>query len=730
MLRPLLASVALVALACSPGPRDAPDAHDEAPSRVAAASDAPRIDGAPRLHAVPLAAEAEAGRERRALPLRAGPDGHVAVAVVDHLGLPVDGIEVIGLDLDGRGEPPDWLHFTFAAETGPDGRALVPPKRQGERYAAALFDGRPAISTASEPTRIVLPPCGSLEIDLAGHPRATRVRFESLDGGRERVLPTAPRTTVRVDHVPTGIDLELGAMSRMQTVTATVTGPTEHGEVVRWRPEAAPLVTVRARLVDAAGAPRRGMAAALHGGGRSIVMRARDEVSGVVVGVVPEHEWVLRPGDTGLMRERDRFRDDAGLLQGDVRVPAVDGSGEVELGDVVMAQLPPLIHGRVVDATGEPVFGAKVRLVPMSGDPLHVASASPGPARQDSRERVLDSIRDCHDVSDEGGRFELRSRRWSRETLAELTFIDATTQGRGGASARATFVPTGGEIVLVLRKPGRLRVGLSAVPAPMRRDLDLRLQRRDGLDTVFERQPRRWRRGEEITVRVPPASYDAEIRYRRTRVALLEGVQVPSGRDCRDPRLDPLLLPIKSVTLLCPGGGSLASHGVSAWTEPSWPGAEAPVEIDRTSGTVAWFEHGVREHLFVAVGGHVPVDLAELRDGDVVELEARARFRLEFRGAEAPAPEARIQAVPVPGGSSDGPQLSRSLVREPDGSIWIELARGRKYALGVDPGVLELVRIIEDGGIEVAPISDAVRRWHGVEFTAPSSGDAIVLRPN
>jgi len=727
MLRSLLALATLASLACSP---DAPEAPDDAPSRVAGAGDSPRADGARGLRAVPTTAEAEPGGERRALPPRPAPAGDVAVSVVDHLGRPVRGIEVVGFDLDGEGAPPHWLNFTFAEETGRDGRAFVAPKRQGERYAAALFDGRPVISMAAEPMRIVLPPCGSLEIDLAGHPRATRVRFESLDGGQEHVLPTAQRATVRVDHVPTGIDLELGAMSRMQTVTATVAGPAEHGEVVRWRPEAAPLVTVRARLVDASGAPRRGMASMLLGGGRSIVMRARDEVSGVVVGIVPEHEWVLGPGDTGLMRERDRFRDDAGLLEGDVRVPGVDGSGEVELGDVVMVQLPPLIHGRVVDAAGEPVFGAKVRLVPAGGDPLHVASASPGPARQDSRERVLDSIRDCHDVSGEEGRFELRSRRWSRERLAELTFIDVTTQGRGGASARATFAPMGGEVLLVLREPGRLRVGLSAVPPSMRRDLDLRLRRTDGLDTVFERQPSRSRRGDEITVRVPPASYHAEISYRRTRVALLQGVRVPSGDECRDPRLDPLQLPIKSVTLLCPGGGSLASHGVSAWTEPSWPGAEAPVEIDRTSGTVTWFEDGVAEHLVVSVGGHVPVDLAHRHDGEVIELEPLARVRLEFRGAEAPGPEARIQAAPVPAGASAERHLSRSLVREPDGSVWLELARGRTYTLGVEPRTLEMMQILEDAGVEELPMSDALRRWHGVEFAVPSSGDVIVLRPN
>lgn len=613
-------------------------------------------------------------------------------------------------------------------------------------YAAALFDGRPAISTAEEPTRIVLPPCGSLRVDQSGHPGATRLRVQSVRDGRPLTFRAGSLPGGRIDRIPAGIRLELGSIGPLEAVTATIAGPSEAGDVVEWRPRPSPRLEIRARLVDVDGAPLAGMSATLWRDRGSLLLRSVDRASGAVSGELLLEQWDLEPGETAIVREFDGDRLDAGLLEGAVRAPAVGDERAVDLGDVELLPHPLVTAGRVVDAHGEPVFGVDVRLrwrpehrrVPSSLGSAHGTAGDL--ERMDRGDAAFASL----DVTDADGRFALRSPAPLAAEEAAQVYIEAREPGRDGAVERLAVELGRTDLEVVLRELGRVRVGLSAAPESLRPYFGARLLPADSLGAVAVIEPARSARNrpESVEARVPPGRYDVEVTFgmgprsgvsdppRRGEdhgvVVVLEDVDVPAGAESTDTRLDPLVLPLKDAKLRCPGGEPLSAHTSQVITVPPSTVAGDPVHVDLATGHVTWLDLDAFEHIFVRIGPHAPVDLVHLTDGDLVELEALQLFEVRFDGAPAPSPPVEVEVLPATNGWPRRQRGSGRTLQAGGGTYRAALARGGAYRLAIAPWV-----VTEDGGGKVvgAPVS-ALRDWHGVEFTAPSSGDVIVLRPN
>jgi len=744
MLRPLLALAALASLACS---SEAPEAPDDAPSRVARAAGGSDVEPRLGLRSVPATADPAKGGGRRALPPRVAPDGHVTVTVVDHAGRPVPDIEVIGFDLDDEGERPHRIRFTFAEATGADGRAFLPPERQGMRYAASLFDGRPAVSTAEDPTRIALPPCGSLRVDQSRHADATRLRVQSVRDGRPLTFRAGSLPSGRIDLIPVGVRLELGSIGPLEAVTATIPGPAEPGEVVEWRPRPSARLRVRARLGGADGAPLAGMSATLWRDRGSLLLRSVDRTSGAVAGELLREHWGLEPGETAIVREFDGDRLDAGLLEGAVRAPVVGDDRAVDLGDVELLPHPLVTAGRVVDARGEPVSGVDVRLQwrPEHRRTPSALGAAYGTAgdleRMDRGGAPFASL----DVTDVDGRFALRSRAPLTAEEAAQVYIEAREPGRHGAVESLAVELGRTDLRIVLQEFGRVRVDLSAAPASTRPYFGARLLPADSLGSVAVVEPTRAPRTRpaSIEARVPPGRYDVEVTFGtgprsedfvpppqwedHTVVAVLEDVDVPSGADSTDTRLDPLVLPLKTATLRCAGGEPLSAHTAQVTTVPPSTAAGDPVHVDRTAGSVTWLDLEAFEHVFVRIGPHAPVDLVDLPDGALVDLVALQPFELRFDGAPAPEPRIEVEVLPSKYGWPQTRRGAGRILRSEGGTHRISLARGESYRLSIPPWIV----VQGDGDPKVVGSPESVRRdWHGLEFTAPSSGDVIVLRPN
>jgi len=668
---------------------------------------------------------------------RSSADEEVTVLVVDHAGAPVAGVKVSGVDLGEDGEPTRRIAFVRHGKTDADGAARLRRWSRHDVYAAALFDGRPVLSSPDAPLRIVLPPTGSLEVDLGAYPDASGFRF--MDAGGERWIRERVDRGATIPHVPLGIELRVEIGGLQGSVSEVIDGPSAAGEVVRWRPEPPGSMVVRAQLVDADGDPLDGMSVRLWKRSNFIVLTPIDGESGWVEGRVRADRWDLSPGERGILRELDGDRLDAGLLEGTARAPKLIAGGVVDLGQVTLAPHPLAMAGRVVGADGAPVEGARIRIQFLAQVPDEArAERDPPSTRLGAEWGLSGALEDGRagaafasvDFTDGEGRFELRTSRPIDANDAALLFFEATGPGRRGSTARGRVEVGRRDLEIGLVPNGTVRVDLGTVPAPVRRYMGVRARRVDGMRVIGDEEQRNRHTpvGSLSRLSLPPGDYDLDITFGAyfrwlTDVATIEGVHVPEGGEASDTRLEAPPIPLRSATLHPPAGDSLAGRRVAIFPgkDPGMFGMPAAVDVD--AGVVTWLELEGQEHVFIDVGEYGPVDVCAAPEGGAITLAAPRPVRILFEGDSPPDPGTYDVAIAREG----WPAYARhpGVERCASGDHCWRLVPGQPHWIrmhGPDPSVREPGEQPRDSD----PTPEQYR-WHGRVFRAPLEGGEVSL---
>ena len=327
-------------------------------------------------------------------------DETVTVAATLASDKPAIGLPVALLQHSGEGE----ARVVWQGETAATGHAIVrhfqlvrenpaavPPQ---ERFAALAlvpfptlvvteFVGRPA---GREPVRLQLPPVGSVVVQLTDH-RGTALLSPALVvvQGEWPQAPSQPfpfamrllsqrqnkpagKEPVRVPFVGAGTLLRLSARfesDRRPAAAGPLMGPTLAGEIVQAPlPLAAQHVLLAGRLLLPDGAPVVSAvvpAALWRAEGDLAATNVHTTADGrfdLVLGAradAPEywlelrHESVLTSGDTM-----------PSVLGARAYVSRLVGGQRVELGDIVLGDVPALVSGIVVDDLAQPVAQAEV----------------------------------------------------------------------------------------------------------------------------------------------------------------------------------------------------------------------------------------------------------------------------------------------------------------------------------------------------------------------------------
>jgi RNA polymerase sigma-70 factor (ECF subfamily) len=311
----------------------------------------------------------------------------LVLEVVDTEGKAVAGVPV-GLFMQGvdHGEASPWR-----SRTGDDGRATIHQLEHHMRNGAYPSDlpfvgiagpldiERVAIDPANppeKPVRFVLPDCGSVRVRLSGRdgPLTSEPFWvgiseltpdRSTDGfarGKNHSLTARPeggRAELSWTHVGLGLDLLVEAQppGPLQRGSARVRGPARKGEEVlvelQLEPEGS---RIAARLIGPDGAPMRARWVEMHLLAEDpqvaigeILARSSSGDEGRVVLAVDERlrglrcRWRLIAYD----RPDRRFVTEARTL-----LPLIEG--ELDLGDVQLAEPATFVAGQVLDAHGAP----------------------------------------------------------------------------------------------------------------------------------------------------------------------------------------------------------------------------------------------------------------------------------------------------------------------------------------------------------------------------------------
>jgi hypothetical protein len=336
---------------------------------------------------------------RRAVTLHLVADEQVALQVQRTGGQPAVAAPLALLQWLGKGE----AKVVWRGETGPDGTVLVHHfqlyRQNGdqpvadERFAALVpvptpvpvlveFAGRPA---TRDPVVLRLPPVGDVEVQVTDHlgtPLLSPAWIAArLDGKQDAAAPfpysqgllvrstskPAGDGVVRLPFVGGGTTLRVSAHFEADRRGTSITspGPDQDGTVLRVTlPLGERQVLLAGRLLLASGAPLgpgpvsfavwgserdqvAGNLSTIADGRFDLVLTGRDEPPPFVL-----HVRVRQRGAEGEPLE----------LGARVHVPELTGGRRVELGDIVLGELPPLVSGLVVDDRGEPIAAAAVQV--------------------------------------------------------------------------------------------------------------------------------------------------------------------------------------------------------------------------------------------------------------------------------------------------------------------------------------------------------------------------------
>ncbi|MBL8751609.1 MAG: hypothetical protein JNK78_20820 [Planctomycetes bacterium] len=356
-----------------------------------------------------------AGRGKRPIVLALLPDETLRIATRTKDDSPAPGVP-FALHQGWVGQDARRI---WDGETGADGTAIVlhfqlvrqglPPPGNDETRAEAFlaialvasaepamaaFGGRPA---ARDPVVLFVPALGSLEVQLTDHsgtpllspatitampdppPRIDQpLRIQGAVLG-QTVQKAATAEAVEIARIAFAPQVRLSAKfdHDRRAAFAVVAGPGTAGTNSRRLLAPAPhQVVVAGRLLLADGTPVG--AAAIP----AVLVRGENDGPRVVLHPIADGRFDIvlagRPGARDFAFEvrhsaatnGDQPRRELGAR---VRVPDLEAGHRVELGDIVLTDLPLLAEGLVVDDRGEPVANADVRIqrlaVPAPGSP-------------------------------------------------------------------------------------------------------------------------------------------------------------------------------------------------------------------------------------------------------------------------------------------------------------------------------------------------------------------------
>ncbi|MEO0661657.1 MAG: hypothetical protein AAFZ87_08975, partial [Planctomycetota bacterium] len=657
----------------------------------------------------------------------------VFVSVVARDGEPVCGVPVLG---DHSTDAPPTLGDSIwrdAPRTDEDGRALVP---ESERYCAGALGRVVATSTDAEPTTIVLPPHGALEVDFGEHAEGGTLHVRA---GREReVHAFAAGEILRVPVVPLGEELVLSATGPTAYVSEPLQGPAAEGEVVTWAPRVDPFVTVAARFVDAEGVPLAGHTVRFPEvpGRRRTAEPLELDADGAAEVRMRSRAWEPYAGSSFEFRTKvppKTPRNDA--LVGSGFAPIWSGDARIDLGTVTLRELPLLVAGRVLGPDGRARPGARVSVEQQR------TSKSDG-ARSSGAVRY-ESVAGTSVKTGPDGRFEIRAptadfaaggaplRLEARPVdFAAMPSLRAVDEFPFHARQTLRVDVEVGRTDLELRfeTPGSIEVDVAHVPPVLRIELAFRLVPEDSGTWLAPTGVEAWSPGcvrmeGEATVRdfVLPGSYTLEVRWAGCVVRRLEGIQVPSGGACTDPRLAPLDLGVEtrsarvvSVSGEAIGAPVLIRRGWNDVWQPidgSWARRIAaqglPSPEDAELCWLALPTDAVR--LAVTAPGHGAVEIAGAADGARIALPELVPVTLTFEADEEEVDalqDGKIERFRVAAADPDvpfAPRRVRSLTRI-DG-------RHAEATVHVPPGVECVLRTRFAGWEEE------------VTWTAPGGGD-------
>lgn len=382
----LLAALVVVLLREEPGAR--PPA--EGPAAAGADAAAPttlRAAGAPEPAASErtLTRDAVAAGEPTAGPSEVVADraGTLVLRVRAADGTPRAGVP-LAIAVHTRSRP----SVLWRGSSGEDGCARIDDLRSEGRAVAfvdAPLGARPRVeidlaARPAAPVDIVLPRTGSLRVELdatrAAPVTAATVVVEEVGSTDDTALPRARPTPMRdgVARVPfVGLDLTF-------LVSVTVAGSTHPCQVEAKGPIGAgeerrvvvPLLSesrvLVARLLDAEGQPLPEVFFAVKSSARHRSSSSSSSSSTVVRSDAEARVRFVGTDRFGGDAERlVELRQDERDLEVELPVPEPWPAGETDLGDVRMAPAPVLAGGQVVDAAGQPVAGARLRVPAVAG---------------------------------------------------------------------------------------------------------------------------------------------------------------------------------------------------------------------------------------------------------------------------------------------------------------------------------------------------------------------------
>jgi len=572
------------------------------------------------------------------------------------------------------------------------------------------------MADVATPRDIVLPPLGAVAVDLRAFRSEATVsiridaygsEYESVDAGG----------ACRFDHVPLGETFSGLVGSEGRLTRFEFAGPTAAGEVVTVAPEPAPTLRVRARPLDPGGASLADERFELIGAdGRRVCILDDDDGDGWVEADVAEDRFEVAPGDAVELRERRVGVPDEGAPYALLDAPAPDAEGVVDLGELRLAAPPVLAAGLVVDGRGRPVPRATVRVNRRQTLEFDVQEGALGLGGGSRLEPGVDRDADAPVArvgearTDRSGRFELRVRTHEVGDPEGLVLVASARRPERHATAALRVGAT--DHRLAFAGEGTFAVDLSGIPRPVRQLLRARLHSRDR----YASQRQLATHSERVELAVPAGRYVLEVRFGLLLVAEVEGLVVPPGALCADPRLAPLVLdrPVERRRLRVQDAEGEAVAPDRLWYAPATFGDALDVPVDPfapgdLAGEVVWFTVvDPRVEAYLGADGFAPAEITGIADGGTVVLERLARVRLVFEGAAPPSRD-ELSAMLL---LEDGGAPDTASPFELDGvggppAIHADLVPGRRYRIWgpqeTEWSGVVFVAEVRDGVVVVTP---------------------------